>query len=66
MSNGLPPRVASVINLAIPYLETDEAEEAAQAVIDDLRLEREVSSMNPDCVRYVSKWELRRKISPGH
>lgn len=61
MRNGLPSRVASVINLAIPDVENDEAEDAAQAVIDELRLEREVSCMNPDCIRYVSKWELRRK-----
>ena len=32
----------------------------AQAIIDELRLEREVSPINVDCVRYVSKWELRK------
>ena len=37
-----------------------DARECAQAIIDELRLEREVSPINVDCVRYVSKWELRK------
>lgn len=37
-----------------------EYREAAQAIIDELRLEREASPINVDCVRYVSKWELRK------
>lgn len=30
----------------------------AQAIIDELGLEREVSELNSNCKRYVSKWEL--------
>lgn len=32
---------------------------AANRLALDLGLERERSSMNANCVRYVSKWELR-------
>ena len=59
--DNLRNRIKQIIDLHDErFFDDDYPSTLAQAIIDELRLEREVSPINVDCVRYVSKWELRK------